>query len=1012
MTKFLNVGFRVVFLGCLLLFGSHVFAEEMNVVPDGVSLPATSGLTFDPSTDVPFDKSTPVLVYCPAGNTGDVVNAINVLGLTNYSIRYGSSNPVTVDDLRNYSLLVVGWNTGGDMAGLDASIIETCITGRVVITGHDADYHTANTLSSTPGAGFFLAQAMNFVLEGSGTGLVALGDCTEGFTEWLPESWGLNTTYGLALEETTTITDKGIGSGIFDNIDEEDMSNWYNSYHVKFNSWGNGFEAYELGNDDNDVITIGTPVNASGFLLTKDDGIDTSVSPGDQFVYTICFENTTGLTLTNVQLVDELPKELTYPYGGIGIDADMEPYELDPQYNTETHTYTWEIGDEAGVLYPDEYGCVELTVDVNENAEPGMSIYNEAYLTADVCYEVVVIPDDPNVPIDPNVTEIYCQNIIIARASETTPVACWGDTPEIIYVDYSAIGTNTGQSWANAYSGHDGLEKALYRAKNCSCSDSYDFVVYVAAGTYYPGTDEDDSFELLDNMVIYGGFPKGGCDFAYRNPKKYETVLTGQIDEDSERDINQVVTMGNNSLLEGVTVEKAKRYNIYGEGVNFAVKNCQVNKSDNYGIYAIAGDVTIKSCKIYGNASDGISHEGEGFTLNVYNSWIMRSGEYGIFTMDSTLTAKNNIVSESDMKEQGNQGIRLVTPTNSPVLYNNTISNNKSAGIYYKDYGTAEDPNDYPDIQNCIIYFNNGGNSQLAGLNPDEIASYCCIQNCNAVNSNINSTPMFAYAVDTDGTPDPNNYHISYDSICKDAGNPNLDYSNQTDYDSESRIADDEIGVVDIGADEVYSCSGDYSEEDISNILDYNVDGLVNMKEFQLIASSWMSHYENDPAWIADPNLADPILAGNWDASCNLDNAGNSQYEIDIADLEVFLNDYWLWTACWYESSLDLENTTATTESASLIATASVYSSSSVSTLASTTSTMLYIEDTEEEISPYSGLTNSELAELVLGIYDLEDAVQQQLESGSEDSEDLTEILDFFDDILVEIQEYLTESEE
>ena len=521
------------------------------------------------------------------------------------------------------------------------------------------------------------------------------------------------------------------------------------------------------------------------------------------------------------------------------------------------------------------------------------------------------------------------------------------------------------------------------------------------------------SFTLLDNMTIYGGFPKGGCDFADRNPKAYQPILSGQVDDDSTPDIASVVTMANDSLLDGVKVVKGLNYNIYGEGVDFTVKNCEINKSRQHGIYALAGDVTIKSCKIYSNKSDGIYHEGDGFALNVYNSWIMRSGRYGLYTLSSTLNSYNNIISENDMNEQGSDGIFMVNPSSSPSIINCTISNNKAAGVFYASSGTTEDPNDYPTIANCIIYFNNGGSDQLNGINPDEFASYCCIQNCTEVNNNFNDDPLFAYPVDDDGTPDPNNYHILYSSSCVNSGDPYLDYSDQTDYDNESRIADDDKDRVDVGADEVYSCSGDYTDEDISNQLDFNADGLVNIKEFQFIADAWLTHDEYDPAWISDPNLADPNSTVNWNPDYNLDETGDSQYTIDIDDLEVFLSEYWLWQACWYESSLTLEATTeATTASTASVSLLSA-NASKMSTMATTASTLSYVEDTaEEEISPYSGLSNSQIAELVQGIYDLEGIVQEQIDSGSEDSEDLTEILDFFDDILLEIQDYLIETEE
>ena len=68
----------------------------------------------------------------------------------------------------------------------------------------------------------------------------------------------------------------------------------------------------------------------------------------------------------------------------------------------------------------------------------------------------------------------------------------------------------------------------------------------------------------------------------------------------------------------------------------------------------------------------------------------------------------------------------------------------------------------------------------------------------------------------------------------------------------------------------------------------------------------------NDPIVTTDPNYSDDpdyIYVTEqtlqqwrqyWNPMCNLDNTEDTdtEYEIDLADLELFL-DNWLWTACW-----------------------------------------------------------------------------------------------------------------
>ena len=240
----------------------------------------------------------------------------------------------------------------------------------------------------------------------------------------------------------------------------------------------------------------------------------------------------------------------------------------------------------------------------------------------------------------------------------------------------------------------------------------------------------------------------------------------------------------------------------------------------------------------------------------------------------------------------------MYRPAYTPILHNLTVANNKAEGIYFEDDGDITgDPNnpDYPDLQNTIVYYNNPAGDQVAGFNQDLYANFCCIEDCNEPGTtNYNDEPGFAYAVDPNGTPDPNNYHLAYDSFCIDKANPFLTYSDQVDIDGEG--SDRQYGdYVDIGADEVYDCEDDYlSDADVHNDYDTNADGIVNYEEFEKFSIAWLSHDPNEPG------LSDPNLSEHWNYACNLVDTGDSQYVIDIDDLMEFVTDApWLWIACW-----------------------------------------------------------------------------------------------------------------
>ncbi|MHC4574768.1 MAG: right-handed parallel beta-helix repeat-containing protein, partial [Planctomycetota bacterium] len=95
-----------------------------------------------------------------------------------------------------------------------------------------------------------------------------------------------------------------------------------------------------------------------------------------------------------------------------------------------------------------------------------------------------------------------------------------------IYVDASASGNGSGTSWADAF---NYLQDALAAA---SSGDE----VWVAEGIYRPdqGTtvlpgSREATFQLINGVALYGGFPAGGGPWQDRDPTAHETILSGDI---------------------------------------------------------------------------------------------------------------------------------------------------------------------------------------------------------------------------------------------------------------------------------------------------------------------------------------------------------------------------------------------------------------------------------------------------------------------------------------------------
>ena len=123
------------------------------------------------------------------------------------------------------------------------------------------------------------------------------------------------------------------------------------------------------------------------------------------------------------------------------------------------------------------------------------------------------------------------------------------------FVDACATGNNNGCAWAHAYTDlQDAI--AVAQTQNGDGDPNNDITqIWVAAGTYTPVTcgapvgcvppacpfnwnspERGVSFQLVDGVEIYGGFPNGGGNgtFDARNPDPVTngTILSGDLNRD------------------------------------------------------------------------------------------------------------------------------------------------------------------------------------------------------------------------------------------------------------------------------------------------------------------------------------------------------------------------------------------------------------------------------------------------------------------------------------------------
>ncbi|MDO8629066.1 MAG: right-handed parallel beta-helix repeat-containing protein, partial [Phycisphaerales bacterium] len=238
-------------------------------------------------------------------------------------------------------------------------------------------------------------------------------------------------------------------------------------------------------------------------------------------------------------------------------------------------------------------------------------------------------------------TQAQCDAIIgVFRGNNTTCASISPPCRTIILVDATATGAGDGSSWADAY---PNLQDALAVASAGS-------EIWVAAGAYKPdrGTgimlgDRTATFQLKNDVTLYGGFNGFETELNERNPTLNTTILSGELsgndalvactqtspDCDSVHGLcenglcfifneNSVVTGDGTSataILDGFTITAGRNGHPLGGGGmrnisgNPTVTNCTFNANWAFagggGMSNIQSSPTITNCTFNGNFSQG-----------------------------------------------------------------------------------------------------------------------------------------------------------------------------------------------------------------------------------------------------------------------------------------------------------------------------------------------------------------------------------------------------------------------
>ena len=191
---------------------------------------------------------------------------------------------------------------------------------------------------------------------------------------------------------------------------------------------------------------------------------------------------------------------------------------------------------------------------------------------------------------------------------------------------------------------------------------------------------------------------------------------------------------------------------------------------------------TIIGCDIIENTSQGgaiYCYEADPLIIG---TTITDNSGPGIFCIGASPTVGNCIVARNDYGIGG--------WVCAPSVTNCTIAANAGGGVTWQADDAA--------LTNCVIWGNIGPALELQSGNC--AVTFCDMEGGWPGAGNIDADPLFV-------APASGDFHLSEFSPCLNAGDPDGDYTGQTDIDGDPRVL---FGRVDIGADEVAGpdCNG------------------------------------------------------------------------------------------------------------------------------------------------------------------------------------------------------------
>ncbi len=290
----------------------------------------------------------------------------------------------------------------------------------------------------------------------------------------------------------------------------------------------------------------------------------------------------------------------------------------------------------------------------------------------------------------------------------------------IIHVNAGAAGGGDGLSWSDAF---EHLQDALALAQSCTLGA---VSIWVAGGSYYPDRgaaqtpgDRTATFQLLNNVAVYGGFAgteTASFDLDQRDFDANETILSGNIDQSATNDNNSytvvtasgtnasaildgfIITAGNAS--ENVMDSTGRGGGMYNQSSSPSLSNITFSgntASDGGGMYNFVSSPNLSNITFSGNTASGdggggMCNETSSPSLsNVTFSGNTASGDGGgggMYNFNNSSPSLVNVTFSGNTASDGVGGGMYNFSNSSPSLVNVTFSgNHASSGFNFSGFG-------------------------------------------------------------------------------------------------------------------------------------------------------------------------------------------------------------------------------------------------------------------------------------------------------------------------------------